>query len=443
MLWWNAIQLRFGDADKRRQAVQLLGMSKDPRAIKHLATALRDKDIGTREQAVQALGRVGAVQPLIRALGDESWHVQGAAVRALEAIGDERAIGPLVALLKERRSLACKEVPDALTRIGKEKAVEPLLEALKDTLHFQVKDIPKAAISALGKIGDSRAIEPLCNALKDQDAEVQEAAMEALRKIDPHWAESEKGSRMVSELAVSLKDADWRVRKAAAGALAQVAGPQHGKALAAAVSDKDSDVRALVVKALKRIGWKPQDTDEAIRWCLAEQDWKGLSGIGGPAFEFCLNAAQAGDRATREPAIKALCQFTDSNAATRVEALLARKYGTAIREEVFQQILASERLPLDRAALCVKYLRDKDLRHYSARYLGKVGGLKHLQPLLDYLLDGGAVWNQELVTSLGNTLLRSQVGGNVRDAIRKCMEQLASGGNEEAAAILYQLRRGT
>jgi len=48
------------------------------------------------------------------------------------------------------------------------------------------------AVCALEKIGDARAIEPLLERLTDKAPEVQEAASEALKEIEPKWMESEQ-----------------------------------------------------------------------------------------------------------------------------------------------------------------------------------------------------------------------------------------------------------
>ena len=64
-----------------------LGQSRDPRAVGPLIRALGHKyDGGVRELAAVALGKlgnVGAVQPLIEALGDGAWLVRKAAAEAL------------------------------------------------------------------------------------------------------------------------------------------------------------------------------------------------------------------------------------------------------------------------------------------------------------------------------------------------------------------------
>ena len=57
--------------------------------------------------------------------------------------------------------------------------VHALIRALENEDHGVRRD----AVEALGKIGDARAVERLTVALKDSEAEVREAATEALAKV--------------------------------------------------------------------------------------------------------------------------------------------------------------------------------------------------------------------------------------------------------------------
>jgi len=65
--------------------------------------ALRNGDPVTRKAAARTLGNSGnpqAVEPLVKALGDESGGVKIAAIRALGELKDKRAVAPLVDLMK-------------------------------------------------------------------------------------------------------------------------------------------------------------------------------------------------------------------------------------------------------------------------------------------------------------------------------------------------------
>ena len=72
MIWWNLIELRFGDRDKRERAAEKLGESKSQLAIPLLVTALhKDTHVWVRREATRALGKIGgsrAFEPLVAAL---------------------------------------------------------------------------------------------------------------------------------------------------------------------------------------------------------------------------------------------------------------------------------------------------------------------------------------------------------------------------------------
>jgi HEAT repeat protein len=123
----------------------------DARAVDPLGDTLRDADLGVREAAADALVRIGtpAFEPLAAALQDESWDVRRTAARALGQIRDTRAVGPLVAALRD-----------------------PIDSWLRSN-----------AAAALGQIGDAGAVQPLVAALHDRDANVRNAAAEALEAL--------------------------------------------------------------------------------------------------------------------------------------------------------------------------------------------------------------------------------------------------------------------
>ena len=204
--------------------------------------------------------------------------MRATAVKALETIGDARAFEPLVALLKDSSGLVRREVPRVLARIGRERAVKALSEALNDSdddvraealaalsslpnvpmleplvkaLKDKDTDVRRMAAVRLGNIRDPRAVDSLLAALGDGDPKVQQAVMEALAKIDPKWAETEKGRSVVGQFLAALKSDDWGSRTSAARILAQVATTESVVPLVAGLSDKSSTVREAMVQALQ------------------------------------------------------------------------------------------------------------------------------------------------------------------------------------------------
>ncbi len=168
----------------REDAAEALGRIGDKRAVKPLIHALEDEDRGVRKLTAVALGNIKdkrAVEPLINALKDGGYGVYEDASWALGRIGDKRAVEPLINDLKDvnRGSGGRRNAAVALGNIKDKRAVEPLINALKDVSDY----VRFYAAEALGRIGDKRAVEPLINALEDEDRGVRRRAASALGKI--------------------------------------------------------------------------------------------------------------------------------------------------------------------------------------------------------------------------------------------------------------------
>ena len=119
------------------------------------------------------------IKGLVKALGyQKDVDIREAAAFALERIGDVRAVEPLIATLKDTYTSVRHAAVDALVKIGAP-AVKPLIAALRDS----DKNVRYLAVNALCKLGDARAVEPLTAALKDSDKDVRYAAVDALGKI--------------------------------------------------------------------------------------------------------------------------------------------------------------------------------------------------------------------------------------------------------------------
>jgi HEAT repeat protein len=116
----------------------------------------KDMHVNLRASAATALGKAGAVEPLIEALEDLKPNVQKSALQALGKIGDERAVEPLIDMLGKENEIG-EIAAEALGEIGDSKAVDSLIEALEKS--------SIGAANALGNIGNTRAIEPLISAL--------------------------------------------------------------------------------------------------------------------------------------------------------------------------------------------------------------------------------------------------------------------------------------
>lgn len=119
----------------RRNAAWALGALDDPRAVRGLIEALRDREAPVREQAAWALGAIDqreASEPLIAALKDTDARVRRQAAWALGVLDDSRAARPLIDALRDQDAPVREQAAWALGVIDRQEAVTPLIAALKD-----------------------------------------------------------------------------------------------------------------------------------------------------------------------------------------------------------------------------------------------------------------------------------------------------------------------
>src|SRR5262249_11653801 len=159
-------------------------------AIAALDKALRDPDVGVRRQASAALSHVGkgAVAKLIQTLSAKGPEGRWDAIVALEHIGPEAkaAVPELTEMLTAREPFLRWEAATALGRIGSaaKSAVPELTKLLRDTDPV----VRRSAATALGDLGpEAKSAFELLQQLhkSDRSSDVQDAAAEALWKIDP------------------------------------------------------------------------------------------------------------------------------------------------------------------------------------------------------------------------------------------------------------------
>ena len=155
----------------------------DERDRESITRDLRDGDEEVRRLAVErvdALPAENAIETLVECLGDSSWRVRKASIERLVSRSETADVAnALVCALGDgenpgRRNAAI----DALIHFG-DKAIPALLaERSSDDI-----DVRKLVVDALAGIADSRASEPLQEMLDDPDPNVRAAAADALGAI--------------------------------------------------------------------------------------------------------------------------------------------------------------------------------------------------------------------------------------------------------------------
>jgi HEAT repeat protein len=158
--------------EDRARACWLLGQTRDERALRPLAAALRDPGRRLRGEAARALGELGstlAVPELIVALqAGPDPDTRMFAAYALGLLGDHRAVDPLLARLADASEdpRVRGHAAEALTGPRDRRAVPPLIAALGDPS----AEVRFWASFALGQLGDPAALSALERLAQADDA---------------------------------------------------------------------------------------------------------------------------------------------------------------------------------------------------------------------------------------------------------------------------------
>jgi HEAT repeat protein len=199
-----------------------------------------------------------ALEVLTAALQDEADDVRQAASEALGRLGDARAVEPLVARLgdKHEKHGVRKAAGEALGRLGDAHAVEPLIAHLQDEWYDAERT---AAITALGQIGDARAVAPLMARLREkrEGLYIHQAAITALGQIGD--------ARAVEPLIAILTDNN--LRRHAVEALGQIGDARAVKPLwDIQYYQLEEDEKRCIAEVLKKLEATPEGRQEVERF---------------------------------------------------------------------------------------------------------------------------------------------------------------------------------
>ncbi|HUH01735.1 MAG TPA: HEAT repeat domain-containing protein [Kofleriaceae bacterium] len=181
--------------------------------LNDVASRLRSEDAEIRRQAVRDVPGAsveGALELLIRTLGDDNWRVRKEAAARVSAWPEAgAAITMLLAALREDEDVGCRNaVVEALSAIGRP-AVAPILSELAAGGEHR-----KFLVDTLGAIGEGEATSMLIRVLSDEDPNLRVAAAEGLRHIG--------GAEAKAALRSCLHSADRSLRLAALDGLAML-----------------------------------------------------------------------------------------------------------------------------------------------------------------------------------------------------------------------------
>ncbi len=266
--------IRFALGDRSEQVVQeavaQAQQAGDAGAVDGLIRVLGRRERGLQTAASQALVRIGApavrplldifkdrtqrrrvhnqviriildiksraVEPLLQALQDESFHVRAYAVDLLGKLGDERVVEPLVRLflteprlqeavvntlprLEERGVLEAPSgdrdvhLPRELATAFRKLAADPgALDVLRAAVEGGSSKVRKFALRALFEVEGAKAKDTVLKLLEDEDVEVQRLAIRLLGKLHDKSV-IEPLLRVVKTGRPQLEEAVWNTIK--------------------------------------------------------------------------------------------------------------------------------------------------------------------------------------------------------------------------------------
>ena len=319
-------------------------------AVDPLLHALKDKSWHLRYKAVFTLGRMHpprALAPVLTMLNDPDSRVSEVAIDAVWRFHDRKAVPALFAVLK--REKCCLSVIMALTRLGDARAVLPMLlhyETCKQydaylrltasclsqfgtsgyatlarcTIHPS-PNVRRLAALGLGQFGDPHAVPLLIPLLSDGNDDVSNAAIEALSGI---------GAPAIPALLGVAQRKKVLYRCRAAEVLGRISDPRARAALLKLRKDPSDRVRGTVAWVLDWNGSPDAAVDIIpllndpvifVRRCAA--DWLWSLPHDARLVEPLLRAMRDADPDIRVRAMSALCRYDDP----RTIKLLIRTIG--------------------------------------------------------------------------------------------------------------------
>jgi HEAT repeat protein len=206
--------LKAGDFDARKIAATRLGESRDARALEPLLAALGDESWSIRASAISGLGhlyldvaqvqahRERIISSILPFMADDTPGLLINTMRALRWLKAEEATDAIVACLSNEDSAVRGEAIKTLGALGSKVAIPRFVEIVADKSHEKWDRV--WAVAALGNLADAQAVEPLIAALADELPEIRHTAAAALAQIGDR--------RAVEPIRALLKDSNDDVR---------------------------------------------------------------------------------------------------------------------------------------------------------------------------------------------------------------------------------------
>lgn len=176
-----------------RNTLMILGIIKEPAAIKYIEGALQHPELRVRKEAVRALESIGSEEvkaPLIAALKDNDPGVRTSALKALRKFGDKKLFEVvkervLASDLKERPFTEKRELFETLAETGKEMAFPILSEFFRKKgllRKTETTELRACAAYGLEILGTKESIALLEKGVHEKEGLVSNVCKKALIK---------------------------------------------------------------------------------------------------------------------------------------------------------------------------------------------------------------------------------------------------------------------
>lgn len=287
-----------------------------------------------------------AVAMLTEAARSNDWKIRGMAIDMIVALKGQRVTERFSADLDKLDAETQVLMMGALVARGEKQALKPVITKAVSSPNTEMRAL---AIKSLGDIGDDSSVKVLVNVVEtgknDDDKNLAASSLRRLsgKNINGQIVKSMKtagtegrvklieilrdrdAAEAVDELLIAASDKDATVRKAAFKALADLAGPQHQKALIILLVNLKNDAcRAEAERALVAVS-RNLDKAASTEPILAVIDsstatkcslLRVLGGIGNTrGFVVVRQALKDNNPDVRETAVRTLADWPDATAA--------------------------------------------------------------------------------------------------------------------------------
>ncbi|GAB4411795.1 MAG: hypothetical protein Kow00106_06200 [Anaerolineae bacterium] len=362
-----------------------------------LRTHLQSDDEQTRRQAAQALAQEGtpeAIQTLVEAFTDTSWHVRRAAVEALAHYGGEHLADSVLAELESNHdklsvlsgtlgvlALTSADLhhslieflrhPETDVRIYAAQALAnqrapEVIPALLQALDDPDPNVRYHAIESLGKLRARLAVDPLLDIAETRDFYLAYPALDALATI---------GDTRAATRVAALIDNDL-LRPAVIGALLTLGDENAVQPLVAELNRARTPALP-IAQALAAIAARYQQRFGEGEY-IADLVRNALTPVGQRALLQALEEANPAD----QPVLVRVLSWLDDPAVARVLARLLGEPTT--RDEIVETLVRQGRRM---TPLLLRLLNDEDgeIRQAAVMALGRIGDPRTAPALTDLL----------------------------------------------------------